>query len=495
MTRTSIESYVDFRQFLRSIALFRGTVGLMSGMFLFLFGPIVHDALFAAKDVAAMPFGFDPLRWTAILFAVGIFLEFLLETPTGMLADILGRKQAIVGSMLFRFINLGLMFLLIVLGKVAGTHTSPAIVIAIVFGYWVFYSLFFTLQNGAYEAWVKSFLEEKKRSEDQALVFARGENWSNALFLVGALIGVVLWSNQLAHLAYLAGMGISILCACTCRLYLPENRKRDLRSDIRSWQKWRGLFWNSVSELKNTRLVVVFFVNAAVTSLTYLINLSLFIFFKKHFFDDEITHIVGKLPAGQLERWSVGTTFALAFMTLLGNLVFSRWLRRQLQANKAVGVRMLVWINAIFNLCLAVPVLIAALIFVKENLATGETFLLILIALMVVHKLAASTYRVAIMTLQNELIPDGKKETATILSLGATAKNFVIIFLIIFGVGKEPASLGTWMWPALVVLGTTLAMIFIVREKTRRGVAPTKENFVPVPTLRSAVGTIVPKAE
>jgi|GEM_PF-5272599 len=507
MTRPSIESYVDFRQFIRSVALFRGTIGFMSGMFLFLFGPIVHEALEKAQCIAAqclpgvevkggafMPFGFDPLQWTAIMFAVGILLEFLLEIPTGMLADILGRKVAIVGSMLFRFINLGLMFLLIVLGKVGASGPSPVTVIAIVFGYWVFYSVFFTLQNGAYEAWVKSFLEEKKRPEDQALVFARGENWSNVLFLIGAIIGVVLWSNQFAHLAYLAGMGVSILCACTLWRYLPENRKRDL-TDARPWEKWIEFFKNSVSELSNRRLVAVFFMNAAVTSLTYLINLSLFIFFKNHFFYNGTAGVAGTLPLGQLQRWSVGTTFTLAFMTLLGNLWFSRWLRRRLRADKGIGVRTLVWINTIFNLCLAVPVLVASRIFSDPAKATGAWYLLILMALMMVHKLAASTYRVGVMTLQNELIPDGKKETATILSLGATAKNFVIIILIIVGVGKEPASLETWIWPALVVLATTFAMIFIVREKARSGLEPTEKNFVPVTSLGSAVSTIVPKAE
>jgi MFS family permease len=505
MTSQPVESYVDIKQFHRSVAMFRGTIGFMSGMFLFLFGPIVHEALVTAQRVAAngapvesgefMPLGYDPLQWTAIMFAVGIILEFMLEIPTGMFADILGRKVAIIGSMVFRFINLGLMFLLIVLGKV-GQAPGPVTVIAIVVVYWIFYSLFFTLQDGAYEAWVKSFLEEKKRPEDQALVFARGENWSNALFLIGAIIGVLLWSYQLPHFAYLAGMGVTILCACTCGLYLPETRKRDLRGDARPRQKWSEVFRNSMSELKNRRLMVVFFMNAAVTSLTYLINLSLFIFFKNHFFEgSEIGEAVGKLPNGELRWWSVGTTFALAFMTLLGNLVFSRWLRRRLQAEQGLGVRMLVWINTIFNLCLAIPVLVASTIFSDPDEAIGRSFLLLLIALMVVHKLAASTYRVAVMTLQNDLIPSGKKETATILSLGATMKNFVIVFLIIVGVGKQPASLWAWMWPALVVLATTAAMLAFVREKARSGVEPTEDNFVPVPPVSSAVSTVVPKAE
>src|SRR4051812_28355550 len=118
MMSRPVESFVDFRQFLRSVALFRGTIGFMSGMFLFLFGPIVHHAMVAAQMVAVpggvvppgdtgagMPFHLDPLQWTAIMFAVGIFLEFLLEIPTGMFADILGRKVAIVSSMVFRFVN------------------------------------------------------------------------------------------------------------------------------------------------------------------------------------------------------------------------------------------------------------------------------------------------------------------------------------------------------------------------------------------------------
>jgi len=509
MMSQPLESYVDFRQFRRSVALFRGAIGFMSGMFLFLFGPIVHNALINAQSVVAngaavmkpgdfMPGGYDPLRWTAIMFAVGIFSEFLLEIPTGLFADILGRKRAIVSSMIFRFINLGLMFLLIVLGK----GPSPRTVIAIVFVYWIFYSLFFTLQNGAYEAWVKSFLEEKKRPEDQALVFAWGENWYNALFLIGAIIGVFLWSYDLPHLAYLAGMGVSILCACICWLYLPENRKRDLTGDAQPRQKrskvfrqkWIEVFRNSLSEVKNGRLMVVFLVNAAVTSLTYLINLSLFIFFKNHFPEFFVVK-ADAVVALNSWGWSVLTTFALAFTTLVGNLVFSRWLRRRLQAKKGVGVWTLVSINTIFNLCLAIPVLVASLIFGKEDAATGRSFLLLLIVLMVVHKLAASTYRVAVMTLQNDLIPSGKKETATILSLGATIKNLVIIFLIVVGVGKEPATLWAWKWPAIVVLAATAAMLACVREKARGGVEPAENNFIPVPPVSSVVSTAVPKAE
>jgi hypothetical protein len=235
-------------------------------------------------------------------------------------------------------------------------------------------------------------------------------------------------------------------------------------------------------------------VNAAVTSLTYLINLSLFIFFKNHFPEFFVVK-TGAAAAPSLWGWPVGTTIALAFMTLLGNLVFSRWLRRRLQAEQGLGVRTLVWINTIFNLCLAVPVLVASFIFSKQAAATGQSALLFLIALMVVHKLAASTYRVAVMTLQNDLIPSGKKETATILSLGATIKNLVIVFLIIVGVGKEPASLRTWMWPALIVLVATAAMLAFVREKARSGVEPTEINVVPVPPVSSAVSTVVPKAE
>lgn len=475
MRRSDIESNA-FRQFLRSVAIFRGTIGFMSGMYLFLFGPIVHHALVAAQEIAApvgddrpwagMPFELDPLQWTAIMFALGIFLEFLLEIPSGMFADILGRKMAIVTSMIFRFINLGLMFLLIVTEKI-GEATGPATVIAIVVIYWIFYSLFFTLQNGAYEAWVKSFLEEERSPESQAWVFAHGENWNNGLFLVGAVIGVFLWSYQLPHLAYLAGMGLSILCACTCGLYLPENRKVDFRGDARARSKWSEVFWNSVSELSNRRLMVVFFMNAAATSLIYLINLSLFIFFKNHFFAQEgevLSPDDSRLPADGLRWWSVGTTFALAFMTLLGNLVFSRWLKGRLRTAQGLGIRALVWINAGFNLCLALPVLAASAIFGNPETARGQSLLLTLMALMVVHKLAASTYRVAVMTLQNDLIPEGKRETATILSLGATMKNVVIVFLIVLGVGKEPASLLSWVWPALAVLAGTAAMLMFVRD-------------------------------
>jgi MFS family permease len=469
MTRDS-ESYLDLRHFLRTVALFRGTLGFMSGMFLFLFGPIVNDALVASRTLVggneAMPLELDPLQWTGILFAMGIFLEFLLEVPTGLFADILGRKVAIITSLAFRFLNLGLMFLLIVLQKNNPT-LGPWGVIVLIAIYWVFYSLFFTLQNGAYEAWIKAFLEEKGEVEKQAWVFAHGENWSNALFLIGAIIGILLWTYDMPHLAYLAGMALSMLCGCACWMSMPENRRADLRADAKPRQKWGEVFWNSVAELKNRELVAVFMMNAAVTSLTYLVNLTLFIFLKNHFFSsltDTLSVSDTKMPTDQFRYWSVGATFALALMTLLGNLVFSRWLRGRLREGQDLGVRGLVWINALFNLLLATPVLVASFIFSNPLTAHGSVFLSLLIGLMVVHKLAGSTYRVAVMTLQNRLIPPGKKETATVISLGATTKNIVIVVLIILGVGKEPASLRHWVWPALVVAVTTIAMLASVRN-------------------------------
>jgi MFS family permease len=469
------EGYVDYRQFLRSLALFRGTLGFMSGMYLFLFGPIVNDALMAARSVVggtnqAMPFGWDPLQWTAILFAAGIFLEFALEIPTGVFADVLGRKIAIVTSMVFRFANLTLMFLLIILQK-TNPVLGPVGVIWIVAVYWVCYSLFFSLQSGAYEAWVKAFLKEKDLKHTQAWVFAHGENWNNALFLVGAIIGIFLWTYGVPHLAYLGGMGVSVLCAAACALYMPENRRVDIRVRPEEQRGWAEVFWASLDELRNFDLVVVFFMNAAVTSLTYLINLALFIFLKNHFFapeNDPSADSTVLLPSVDLRWWSVGATFVLALTTLLGNLVFTRWLRRRLQWKEGLSIRALVWLNTVFNLLLAAPVLAASVIFGNPRAAHGREFLVILIGLMVIHKVAASTYRVAMMTLQNNLIPDGKKETATIISLGATMKNVVIVFLIVLGVGSEPASLAEWKWPALIVLVTTVALAALVRGPASR---------------------------
>ena len=277
---------------LTPLILFRGAIGFMSGMCLFLFGPIVSEAFRVADQVAPAE-GYDPLVWTGFTFSLGLMLESLFEVPTGVFADRLGRKRALILSLVLRFLNLSVMFVLIVLQQ-SSLAVGPTWVIAMCVLYWVFFSLFFSLQNGAFEAWVNSALKESKRDEAQAWVLAHGENWSNVMFLVGSVLSIFFWTYDISFVAYLIGMGVAAACAGLCAAYMPENRRIDITGDgrVSELRKWGLTVQRAWRHATAPNLVLVFAMVAAVTSLTYLVNLMLFIFVEKLIFILTVTEIL-----------------------------------------------------------------------------------------------------------------------------------------------------------------------------------------------------------
>ena len=181
-----------------------------------------------------------------------------------------------------------------------------------------------------------------------------------------------------------------------------------------------------------------------------------------HFFEVSDPEATINVQREELTIWSVTIIFALSLATLTGSIVFSRWIKRRLTTNAQVSTRVLVWINVSLNAMLSLPIIVAALVFREQGVNVGSAWLVCFLLLVLLHKVAGSIYKVSYRTLQNRLISKETPARATILSIGSTVQNLLIIGVMLLGMGKDPSNLFHWLWPGLFVCFMTLLMTFFV---------------------------------
>lgn len=490
--------------------LFQGTVGATLGFYVFTMGPLIFTKLTSEPGGDTPFYGLMPIQWAAVIFSVGIFAEVVLEVPTGLIADSLGRKTNTVASLVFRAIFFGLLALLCVIETlVPGTYERSAIILCGLAAVLTF-SLSYTLQSGAVEAWVTDSLyelakvrfaasgpgdrrsvgegdpgedyldvgngvrltPEQKQAVDATLaaVFARGETCYWLAMLAGTLVGIFLYQNKLPEIAFLWGMGACIFCAGACGMYMLENRTftfirlralmRGAGREVvkRMWRSWRRGFSAFMSD---PRLWAVFGMAAAFSSLVYLVDYIWLLFTRRTF------------PVFYGKYW-VAFVAVMTLTALAGNLVFERWLAARKRAGIPVRFSGLVWVNAVLTFLFAIPIFVIALV-VSGN--GSESLALTFLVLLAAHKFFEAPSRSTSKTLQNLLIAPTSEDRATILSWGGLFGNLVIAVLMIIGVGGNPDTITTWQWPAGVLLIASIVMLAtLLRSSGHAKSSPEPQN-------------------
>jgi hypothetical protein len=485
--------------------LFQGTTGATLGFYVFTMGPLIFTKLASeplGSPGAGSPFlGLMPIQWAAVIFSFGIFAEVILEVPTGLVADALGRKTNTVASLIFRAVFFGFLTLLCVVETLVPWAYQQAAIILCGLAAVLTFSLSYTLQSGAVEAWVTDSLyelakvrfaasgtgerrpvgegdpgedylklgngvtltAEQKQTVDATLaaVFTRGETCYWLTFLAGTMVGIFLYQNKLPEIAFLWGMGACIFCAGACGMYMLENRtftfirlralwRGEGRTVLRRmWRSWRRGFGAFKSD---PRLWAVFGTAAAFSSLVYLVDYVWLLFTDR------------KFPQFYATYW-VAFVAVMTLTALAGNLALERWLDARKRAGRPVRFAGLVWMNTALNFFFAIPIFAVA-IAVSGNGA--ESMAVTFLALLAAHKFFEAPARSTSKTLQNLLIPPTSEDRATILSWGGLFGNVVIAVLMIVGVGKNPDTIATWQWPAGVLVIASIVMLATLLRSSGR---------------------------
>jgi sugar phosphate permease len=94
--------------------------------------------------------------------------------------------------------------------------------------------------------------------------------------------------------------------------------------------------------------------------------------------------------------------------------------------------------------------------------------LLLAVGLLAVHKIFEGGSGPPRRALQNELIPSGTPERATILSFGEGLGKIVIVFLVWFAIGKDAEVIRHWWIPAAATIVTTICLYVYLRRNPPR---------------------------
>ena len=465
------------RSILNILLLVRGVIGFTVGLYLYNYGAVIYDGLsstLSQPDTTLSLFKFNmyPLQWTAFIFSFGILAEALLEIPTGVFADSLGRKFATVISFLFRVAY----FICLVLIWWCGTHQLAQEVLVCGLVAVLLFAFHYTFMSGSFLAWLKDALDEIDQSELLNDFLAKGQLCYQINFLLGTATGLFLWLQGFVQWAYFAGALLNLVAAMVCLFRMQENlsydfvQTRDLYG--RSFKKvWSEIYriWVAGGRyfVKHKNLWVVFGAIASVYSMTYLVDFVWPVFTRAIF--------TKELGTGFSPEW-VALLLIFSTSSLIGTFVFSFTVKKYIKKRRRLGLHDLTLLNALSFFLFAVPIF--AVVFLDTGLLGANLNLWAFMVLMVWHKSIQGFWLPSTEGLQSEMIPKATRERSTILSLGAMVKNVLIVLLVFFGIGKSTQNLIPWLVPATVIVVMTLLLLMIKSGRTSESKDQKKEAQV-----------------
>ncbi len=155
-------------------------------------------AVYLVRDV-----GLNPLE-LVLIGTVGEISYFLLEVPTGAIADTYSRRASVILGLFVSGISAIVM---------AMTHDYPVLLAGS-----VLWGLGGALMSGAYEAWIT----DEHGVDGITGVFLRGAQWAYSGAILGAILGVAVATQDLAAAVVFGGV-VWIATGFACLLVMPEH--------------------------------------------------------------------------------------------------------------------------------------------------------------------------------------------------------------------------------------------------------------------------------
>jgi DHA3 family tetracycline resistance protein-like MFS transporter len=178
----------------------------------------------------------------AVLASVFEASILLLEIPTGVFADIFGRRRSVVSSHLLQSLA-GFIFLL-----------SPS--------FWFFalaeiiQGLGETLKTGALEAWMVDNLKAIGEEGRQSRTFANGERFSRLGLLLGILLGGF-WGHHFLNLVFLPFAVFHLACSLILLRYMPEDNRRVRKAPAGARPRLKETLSGGLRSITATRIVLL----------------------------------------------------------------------------------------------------------------------------------------------------------------------------------------------------------------------------------------------
>lgn len=155
-----------------------------------------------------------------LLQAWFMFWFFILEVPTGAVADYIGRKHSVSLGALVQTLAV----------LVYGCYPSLYIFALAEF----LFAVAMSLISGADEAWLYDYLKEQKQESKFRKILGRKESFFQAGILIASLIGAVI-ANKISLNAPILLTSIPVFLSCLVAWSLPEPKRHQLKSESKRY--------------------------------------------------------------------------------------------------------------------------------------------------------------------------------------------------------------------------------------------------------------------
>lgn len=435
----------EVNQIWRVVKTVQMTMGFTMGLYLFTYGPYLYNS-----------FGGSSNPKTAMLLA-GIWLAVqnaliaVFEVPTGAIGDAIGRKKTVLWSLICRTIFFIFMALISISNYLVLSFTL-ALAAAVSFG------LAYTFYSGTFTAWCVDSLRQKAPELGYEHILSRGFTCNFLTQIVGAVIGIFCYTNDVSYLGFLLGALACIPCLTICAGEMSEeysaflNTKQVKISAItRRVGEIIGLGYQT---FRNSKMIL--WLTLVFASFLFLDNVICYLW---------PVHLRTHILEGEQNFYWIAIAVGILVVSALGSHSLT-WLSRRWNKNngfKTHNTTLRRWLVATCALC-SLSVLALGWLTMRSY---NQFPLFIAVVLMVEY--AYGLVHPCYETLVNNHIPDASSdERATILSFGSMARSVLILFLSIPSSGKsaETTTIG-WMIPASLLIVFTLIANFSMKRKEK----------------------------
>lgn len=437
----------EVRQIWRVVKIVQMTWGFSFGLYIFTYGPYLYEKFGGAVNASTA------MILTTTWFAVGLALEALLEVPTGAIGDAIGRKKTVLWSLTFRVVY----FLFLALVSI--TNSVPVcFALAIIAN--IAFAFSYTFFSGTFTAWWVDSLRKIAPDLGYEHISARGYTYGFIARILGGVVGVLCYTNDIAYAAYLLGAFVCVPCFTICSAEMEESYSQFLSAKTvnlaiitRRIGEIIGLgfqtFKNSTPILCLTLLFASYMFLMNIVDYLWPVALHANISPDKH----------NLYWIGLVVLFLVSSTFGSKMVGWLSK----SWSNKQ-QNLKTHNRALRLWLVSSCLSC-GIPVILLGWFMA----AWGEIQFPLFVAAIILIQFAYGMILPCYETLVNNYIPDASSdERATILSFGSLLRSVMVALLGIPSGGKsaETTTIG-WMIPAVLLVGVAIVSHFVLSKKER----------------------------
>lgn len=262
-----------------------------------------------------------PLAWLPWVLVGNLFVTMLFEIPTGVYADLHGRKK----SFLLAASITGIGYL--VYATTALAHPTPVFALIAALLAELALAIGYTFYSGSLDAWLVDSLNQQD-SRILQKVFSYGQTWKNVLYVAGGVIGILIYFlDDVATTTFGAAALISFFLFLDARKRMtpdkPPGSSNTLTNPTANPKPWRSFheqFRNGLSIVRgDVRIARV--IAAAAISFFFL---QLIVFSWPYYLLHEVDNPIDGDGRGWIGGALAGTWVLAYFARAGGNLISAR---------------------------------------------------------------------------------------------------------------------------------------------------------------------------